>query len=105
MSQSQLSSRENAIASPGEMTRAQKYERVAFNFCKMGTTGLLCWLLTPPLFVLVMSLAIIGLYGKALGLGLVRSRCFLRKPLLIIGFWSVVVIADATWLIYSHPYW
>src|SRR4051812_49422130 len=85
-----------------EMSRAQKYERVAFNFCKLGTTGLLCWLLTPPLFVLVVSLVITGLYGKALGLGLVRSRCFLRKPLLIMGFWSLVAAADTAWLLYSH---
>lgn len=88
-----------------EMTRAQKYEHVAFTFCKLGTTGLLCWLLTPPIFVLLVSVAIIGLYAKSLALGLVRSRCFLRKPLLIIGFWTVVAVADAGWLLYSHPFW
>jgi hypothetical protein len=85
-----------------ELTRAEKYERLAFTFCKMGTVGLLCWILTPPIFVLVVALVAIGLYGKAVTLGLLRSRCFLRKPLLIIGFWSLVAIADATWLVVTH---
>ena len=83
----------------GELSRAAKYERLAFSFCKMGTTGLLCWLLTPPIFVLVVAVSAIALYAKALTLGLLRSRCFLRKPLLIIGFWTVVAIADASWLL------
>ncbi|MDQ3927521.1 MAG: hypothetical protein M3328_00080, partial [Chloroflexota bacterium] len=71
-----------------ELTGAEKYERLAFTFCKMGTVGLIAWLLTPPVFVLMVAGVAIGLYGKALTLGLVRSRCFLRKPLLIMGFWS-----------------
>jgi hypothetical protein len=60
----------------------------------MGTTGLLCWLLTPPIFVLIVAVAAIGLYGRAVALGLTRSRCFLRRPLLIMGFWAAVVAAD-----------
>ena len=88
-----------------EMTRAQKYERVAFTFCKLGTTGLICWALTPPLFVLLMALIAISLYIKGMTMGVNRTRCFLRKPLLIIGFWSLVVVADTTWLIYSQPFW
>jgi hypothetical protein len=83
----------------GELSRAAKYERLAFSFCKMGTTGLLCWLLTPPIFVLIVAVSAIALYAKALTLGLLRSRCFLRKPLLIIGFWTVVALADASWLL------
>jgi len=82
-----------------ELTRAEKYEKLAFTFCKLGTAGLLCWLLTPPIFVLLVALAAIGLYGKALTLGLTRSRCMLRRPLLIMGFWAAVVAADLTWLI------
>jgi len=82
-----------------ELTRAEKYEKLAFTFCKLGTAGLLCWLLTPPIFVLLVALAAIGLYGKALTLGLTRSRCVLRRPLLIMGFWAAVVAADLTWLI------
>ena len=81
------------------LTSSEKYERLAFTFCKMGTIGLMAWLLTPPIFVLVVAAIAIALYGRALMLGLVRSRCFLRKPLLIIAFWSAVLVADATWLL------
>ncbi len=88
-----------------ELTPAEKYEKLAFTFCKMGTVGLLCWLLTPPIFVLLVAVVAIGLYGKAVTLGLLRSRCFLRKPMLIIGFWTVVAVADASWLISSHWPW
>ena len=82
------------------LNSAEKYERLAFTFCKMGTIGLLAWLLTPPIFVLLVALAAIALYTRALALGLTRSRCFLRKPRLIIGFWSAVVVADAMWLLF-----
>ena len=82
-----------------EMSRAQKYERLAFTFCKLGTTGLICWTLTPPLFVLLVALVAIVLYGKALALGLRRSKCFLRRPMLIMGFWAAVAAADSVWLI------
>ncbi len=81
------------------LSPAEKYERLAFTFCKMGTTGLLAWALSPPVFVLIVALSAIALYARALTLGLTRSRCFLRKPLLIIGFWSVVAMADAAWLL------
>ncbi len=81
------------------LSRAEKYERLAFTFCKMGTVGLLAWLLTPPIFVLVVASVAIVLYARAFTLGLTRSRCFLRKPVLIVAFWSVVVVADAGWLL------
>lgn len=84
------------------LTRAEKYERLAFTFCKLGTTGLLAWLLTPPIFVLLVAAVAVALYGRALTLGLTRSRCFLRKPALIIAFWAVVAVADAGWLVWSH---
>lgn len=85
-----------------ELTRAQKYEKLAFTFCKMGTTGLICWLLTPPIFILLVGLTAMGLYGYALAQGLRRSRCFLRKPLLIMGFWAAVVAADIGFLLLSN---
>ncbi len=82
------------------LTPAQKYEHLAFTFCKMGTVGLMAWALTPPIFVLLVALVSMGLYGKAVTLGLLRSRCFLRKPLLIIGFWAAVAAADTAWLLW-----
>jgi hypothetical protein len=90
--------RGQASASAG-LSRAEKYERVAFTFCKLGTAGLLCWLLTPPIFVLLAAAITVALYLRAFGLGLTRSRCVLRRPLLIAGFWAVVLAVDAAWLL------
>jgi len=81
------------------LTKAQKYDRLAFTFCKMGTVGLLAWLVTPPILVLVVALVAVGLYGRAVGLGITRSQCILRRPMLIMGFWAAVAAADATWLL------
>jgi hypothetical protein len=81
------------------LTRAQKYDRLAFTFCKMGTVGLVAWVITPPIFVLVVALSAIYLYGRALALGITRSQCVLRRPLLIMSFWAAVAAADLTWLV------
>ena len=74
-------------------------ERLAFTFCKMGTTGLLCWLFTPPVFVFLAAVFTVALYGRALYLGVTRSRCLLRRPALIAGCWTMVAVADAAWLL------
>lgn len=87
------------LAARPPMTRAQKYDRLAFTFCKMGTVGLIAWLLTPPVFVLIVALGAIYLYGRAVALGITRSQCILRRPMLIMGFWTVIAAADATWLV------
>ncbi|MFN2484841.1 MAG: hypothetical protein ABR509_07920 [Candidatus Limnocylindria bacterium] len=81
------------------LTTPQKWERLAFTFCKMGTVGLLAWLMTPPLFVLVVGTIAVGLYGRAFTLGITRSRCILRRPLLIMIVWALIALADAAWLI------
>ena len=87
------------LASRPPLTRAQKYDRLSFTFCKMGTVGLIAWVVTPPIFVLVVALAAIYLYGRALALGITRSQCVLRRPMLIMGFWAAVAAADLTWLL------
>ena len=87
------------LAQRPPLSRAQKYDRLAFTFCKMGTVGLIAWLLTPPVFVLIVALGAIYLYGRAVALGITRSQCILRRPMLIMGFWTVVAAADATWLV------
>jgi hypothetical protein len=87
------------LAQRPPLTRAQKYDRLAFTFCKMGTVGLIAWLLTPPVFVLIVALGAIYLYGRAVALGITRSQCILRRPMLIMGFWTVVAAADATGLV------
>jgi hypothetical protein len=88
------------LASRPPLTRAEKYDRLAFTFCKMGTVGLLAWLVTPPIFVLLVAVIATGLYGRALTLGITRSQCILRRPLLIMGFWAAVAAADTTWLVF-----
>ena len=87
------------LASRPPLTRAQKYDRLAFTFCKMGTVGLIAWLITPAIFVLLVAVVAIGLYGRAVTLGITRSQCILRRPLLIMGFWAAVAAADAYWLL------
>lgn len=90
------------LASRPALTRAQKYERLAFTFCKMGTVGLLAWLITPPVFVLLVAMGAIYLYGRALALGITRSQCVLRKPLLIMSFWAVVASGIVGWLLFTR---
>jgi hypothetical protein len=54
---------------------------------------------TPAVFVLVVALVAIALYAKSITLGVSWSKCFLRRPTLIIGFWAVVALADLYWLL------
>ena len=37
---------------------------------------------------------------KSVALGITRSQCILRRPLLIMGFWAAVAAADAGWLLF-----
>lgn len=76
----------------------EKYERLAFTFCRMGTVGLIAWLVTPAVFVLIVAVVAIALYAKSITLGVSWSKCFLRRPTLIIGFWAVVAVLDLYWL-------
>jgi hypothetical protein len=71
---------------------------MAFTFCRMGTVGLIVWIVTPPIFVLVVALVAIVLYAKSITLGVSWSKCFLRRPTLIIGFWALVAAVDAYWI-------
>jgi len=80
------------------LSRPEKYERMAFTFCRMGTVGLIAWVVTPAIFVLIVALVAIALYAKSISLGVSWSKCFLRRPTLIIGAWAAIAAADATWL-------
>ena len=81
------------------LTGPEKYERLAFTFCRMGTIGLIAWLVGPAVFVLVVAIAAIVLYARSISLGVSWSKCFLRRPTLIIGFWAVVAALDVYWLL------
>jgi hypothetical protein len=81
-----------------QLTRPQKYEKLAFTFCRLGTTGLMAWVLGPPLFVLIVAVIAIGLYAKSISLGVNWTKCLLRRPTLVVAFWAVIAAADAYWL-------
>jgi hypothetical protein len=81
------------------LTRPEKYERMAFTFCRMGTVGLIAWVVSPPVFVLVVALVAIALYAKSITLGVSWSKCFLRRPTLIIGVWAAIAAVDVYWLL------
>jgi hypothetical protein len=87
------------------LSRPEKYERLAFTFCRMGTVGLIAWLVTPAVFVLVVALAAILLYARSVTLGVSWSKCFLRRPTYIIGFWSLVAAGDLYWLLVLGGRW
>lgn len=80
------------------LSRAEKYERMAFTFCRMGTVGLIAWAIGPAWFVLIVALVAVALYARAITLGVGWTKCFLRRPTYIIGFWLAVAIVDAYWL-------
>ena len=42
------------------LTPPEKYERLAFTFCRMGTVGLIAWLVTPAVFVLVVAVVAVA---------------------------------------------
>jgi hypothetical protein len=76
----------------------EKYERLAFTFCRIGTVALIAWLVSPAILVLVVALIAIALYARSITLGVSWSKCFLRRPTLIIGVWAAIAAADAYWL-------
>ena len=80
------------------VTPQEKWERIAFTFCRMGTTGLIAWALSPAIFVLLVSIASVAFYGRAVWVGVSRTRCLLRRPTLVIAFWGVIGAADAAWI-------
>lgn len=81
------------------LSRPQKYEKLALTFCRLGTTGLIAWVLGPPLFVLIVAMIAIGLYLRSMSLGVSWTKCLLRKPSLVVAFWGVIAVADAYWLV------
>jgi hypothetical protein len=81
------------------LSRPEKYERMAFTFCRMGTIGLIAWVVTPPIFVLAVAIVAIVLYAKSITLGVSWSKCFLRRPTLIISVWAAIAAADLYWLV------
>src|SRR5438093_11171608 len=76
----------------------EKYERLAFTFCRMGTVGLITWAVTPAVFVLVVAFVAVALYAKSITLGVSWSKCSLCRPPLSIGAWAAIAPPPAVWL-------
>ena len=70
----------------------------------MGTVGLIAWVVTPAVFVLVVAIVAIVLYAKSISLGVSWSKCLLRRPTLI-GALGGVAAADAVWLFILGRRW
>lgn len=78
-------------------TNGEKLEKIAFQFCKIATVALLCGRFTLPVAATLAS----GLYLAAHFQGKHDTRCILRYPLLIAGFWGVVAVA--AWIVTLNP--
>lgn len=80
-----------------EPSSGEKLEKIAFQFCKIATVAFLCGRFTLPVAATMAS----ALYLAAHIQGKRDTRCILRYPLLIAGFWGVVAIA--TWVVILNP--
>jgi len=82
---------------PPSKTRGEIYEGIAFQFCKVATVALLCGRFALPvasgLCALFYVLAIVN--GKR------DTRCVLKHPALIAGFWGLVCVVSV--LLVVHP--
>lgn len=99
MSQPMSPSPEHAGVENGALATQDRFEKLAFQFCKIATFALLLGRFTLPVAASLAAVLFIAAYfhGKR------TSRCFVRYPLLIAGLWVFVV---AGWVYsYTHPYW
>jgi hypothetical protein len=76
----------------GELEEGARYESQGFTWCKIGSIALIA--LFPKGALLLASALAIYYYARALALGVTRSCCILRHPLLIIAFWMIAMGAD-----------
>ena len=80
-----------------ESSAGEKYEKLAFQFCKIATFAVLAQRFTLPLAASLAAVFFIVAHFK----GKHTSRCLVRYPLMIAGIWIVVV---AGWVfVYLNP--
>jgi hypothetical protein len=53
----------------------------------------------------VVAVVAVVLYARSITLGVSWSKCFLRRPTLIVGFWAVVAALDAYWIFVLGQQW
>lgn len=80
-----------------EPTSGEKLEKIAFQFCKIATVAFLCGRFTLPVAATLASV----LYLSAHLQGKRDTRCILRYPLLIAGFWGLVAVG--AWFLVFNP--
>ncbi len=80
----------------GDLERGARYESLGFTWCKIGSIALIA--VFPQAALALAACLAIYYYARAHMLGVTRSCCILRHPLLIIGFWLVVLAADMVWV-------
>lgn len=71
---------------PSERSRGEVYEGIAFQFCKVATVALLAGRFALPIAAGMCAV----FYGLAWSKGKRDTRCVLKYPLLIAGFWGLV---------------
>jgi len=84
----------------GDLERGARYESLGFTWCKIGSIALIA--VFPKFALFLASSLAIYYYARALMLGVTRSCCILRHPLVIIGFWMLVLAADLAWIAWPH---
>jgi len=74
----------------GPKTAGEKYEGIAFAFCKVATVALLAQRFTLPIAAGLSAIFYVAAYMK----GKHDTKCWLRITLLIAGFWALVAAAS-----------
>lgn len=77
-----------------ERSKGEVYEGIAFQFCKVATVSLIAQRFTLPVAAGCCAI----FYVLALAHGKRDTRCILRYPALLVGFWGVVA-GVSLWLI------
>jgi len=91
------SNQPNAPVIPAGKTKGEKYEGIAFTFCKAATIILLLQQLALP----IASGAATVFYLLAYFNGKKDTCCIMRLPLFIAAFWSIVCVLSFYFLF--HP--
>lgn len=76
-------------------TRGELYEGVAFQFCKVATVALLAGRFALPLASGLCAV----FYVLAIRNGKRDTRCWLKRPPLIAGFWGCVCVISLIFLL------
>ena len=84
----------------GDLERGAHFEKLGFTWCKIGSIALIA--IFPKAALLLAASLAIYYYARAYMLGVDRSCCVLRHPLVIIGFWALAIVGDLVWI--AWPY-